>query len=81
LNDKIPHNIKDTLDAVIYGKTFHPKWFMKDYSVYHSSFLSFVFFLLHFWELICIMNFLAIQFYLIDIFYSSVCILNTVIKY
>jgi hypothetical protein len=25
LHDKIPHNIKDTLDAVIYGKTFHPK--------------------------------------------------------
>jgi hypothetical protein len=48
LRDKIPHDIKDTLDAVIYGKSFHPKWFMKDYSVYHSSFLSFVYFLLNF---------------------------------
>ncbi|WJX59227.1 hypothetical protein P8452_44577 [Trifolium repens] len=25
LRDKIPHDIKDTLAAVIYGKTFHPK--------------------------------------------------------
>jgi hypothetical protein len=25
LDDKVPHDIKDTLDAVIYGKSFHPK--------------------------------------------------------